>query len=127
MGAIPVVGLILIPQLILGYPLVASNIAFLSLLAVPVGYGFAIFRYKLIGVKETVNRGMALLLVGLSLPDFIHFGIRFHRSYFSNDKPIAGVGLAHHGRPGRLDGEVVPLLNAFVNNVLTVDGMTIAL
>jgi len=70
LGAIPVVGLILIPQLILGYPLVSSSIAFLSLLAVPVGYGFAIFRYKLIGVKETVNRGAVLLLIGLVIAGF---------------------------------------------------------
>jgi len=70
LGAIPVVGLILIPQLILGYPLVSSSFAFLSLLAVPVGYGFAIFRYKLIGVKETVNRGAVLLLIGLVIAGF---------------------------------------------------------
>ena len=94
LGAIPVVGLILIPQLILGYPLVSFNIAFLSLLAVPVGYGFAIFRYKLIGVKETVNRGMALLLVGLVIAGFYSLWYSISSKFISptiSQSPVWGL------------------------------------
>ena len=63
LGAIPIIALILIPQVLLGHPFVSFNVAFLALLFIPFGYGYAIYRYKLIGVKETANRGLAFLLV----------------------------------------------------------------
>lgn len=69
-GILPVVTMILIPQLILGHPWVSFDLAFLALLAIPLGYGFAIYRYKLIGVKETINRGLAIVLVLLLLTGF---------------------------------------------------------
>ncbi len=65
LGAIPIIAFILIPQVVLGHPFVSFNVAFLALLFIPLGYGYAIYRYKLIGVKETANRGLALLLVML--------------------------------------------------------------
>ncbi|MRS04515.1 hypothetical protein EG832_15050, partial [bacterium] len=40
LGIIPVVILIYLPQVINGYPIVSFNLAFLALLAIPLGYGF---------------------------------------------------------------------------------------
>lgn len=66
-GIVPVITLVIIPQVISGHPVVSFELAFLALLTLPLGYGFAIYRYRLVGVKDTINRGLAIVLVGLLL------------------------------------------------------------
>lgn len=66
-GIIPMITLVIIPQVIIGHPVVSFELAFLALLALPLGYGFAIYRYRLVGVKDTINRGLAIVLVILLL------------------------------------------------------------
>jgi signal transduction histidine kinase len=66
-GIIPVITLVIVPQMINGHPVVSFELAFLALLALPLGYGFAIYRYRLVGVKDTINRGLATVLVVLLL------------------------------------------------------------
>lgn len=118
-GIFPVVTIILIPQLILGYPLVAFNLAFLALLTLPVGYGFAIYRYRLIGVKETINRSLALVLIGLILMGFYSLLYTFSYRLISptiTQSPIWGlvttVFLA--GLTTRMFGALM----RFMNNIL---------
>jgi len=66
-GIIPVITLVIVPQVISDHPVVSFELAFLALLALPLGYGFAIYRYRLVGVKDTINRGLAIVLVILLL------------------------------------------------------------
>lgn len=66
-GIIPMITLVIVPQVIIGHPVVSFELAFLALLALPLGYGFAIYRYRLVGVKSTINRGLAIVLVILLL------------------------------------------------------------
>lgn len=66
-GIVPVITLVIVPQVISGHPVVSFELAFLALFALPLGYGFAIYRYRLVGVKDTINRGLAIVLVGLLL------------------------------------------------------------
>ncbi len=67
MGIFPTVILTLIPILIAGYPLIPPHYTFLSLVMIPIGYGYAILRYRMIGVDKTINRGTAYSLVALFL------------------------------------------------------------
>jgi signal transduction histidine kinase len=67
MGIFPTVILTLIPILIAGYPLIPPHYSFLSLVMIPIGYGYAILRYRMIGVDKTINRGTAYSLVALFL------------------------------------------------------------
>jgi signal transduction histidine kinase len=94
LGIIPVVALILIPQVILGQPIVSFEMAFLALLAIPVGYGFAIFHYKLIGVSRTINRGMAIVLVALVITGCYSLWFSISTKYISptiSQSPLWGL------------------------------------
>ncbi len=66
-GILPTVVFSIIPILIAGYPLIPPHYSFLSLVMIPIGYGYAILRYRLIGVDKTINRGTAYSLVALFL------------------------------------------------------------
>jgi signal transduction histidine kinase len=93
-GIIPVVTLILIPQIILGHPMVSFEIAFLALLAIPAGYGFAIFKYRLIGVKQTINRGMPIVFIALVISGFYSIWFSISSKFFSPiviQSPIWGL------------------------------------
>ena len=94
LGAIPIVTLILIPQAFLGRPLVSFSVAFLALLFIPLGYGYAIFRYKLIGVQETANRGLAYLLVIFTIAGLYSLWYSLSARYISptiSQTPIWGL------------------------------------
>lgn len=64
-GFFPMLSFSLIPHMIAGYPLISYSISFLSLLFIPVGYGYAILRFRLLGTERTVHRGAtnALLVI----------------------------------------------------------------
>jgi signal transduction histidine kinase len=118
-GIFPVITIILVPQLILGYPLLSINLAFLALLTLPIGYGFAIYRYRLIGVKETINRGLALVLVGLILMGFYSLCYTISTRFISptiTQSPVWGLGttVLLAGLTTRMYGA----LTRFMNNIL---------
>jgi signal transduction histidine kinase len=64
-GFLPPLFFSLIPQLVLGYPLIAYGTSFFSLLSIPIGYGYAILQFRLLGTEKTVHRGAtnALLVI----------------------------------------------------------------
>jgi signal transduction histidine kinase len=66
-GILPTVIFTIIPTLIEGSPIIPPHYGFLSLVAIPFGYGYAILRYRLIGVDKTINRGTAYAFVMLFL------------------------------------------------------------
>ncbi len=119
MGIIPVVTVILIPQLILGHPLVSFDLALLALFVVPAGYGFAIYRYRLIGVKETVNRGLAVMLVGLILIGFYSLCFSISSRFVSPSVSQSPVwGLVMTVVLAGLTVKLYGILTRFVNNIL---------
>jgi signal transduction histidine kinase len=63
-GFLPFLTLSLLPEVLLGQPLLPFEISFLFLLFVPLTYGYAIFRYRLLPLDRYVNRGFAALLAG---------------------------------------------------------------
>ena len=119
MGIIPVVTLIYLPEVINGYPMVSFDLAFLTLLAIPLGYGFAIYRYKLIGVKETINRSLAIVLVILLLAAFYSVCFSVTSRFISpsiTQSPVWGLVMTVilAGSAVKLHGS----LTRFVNQVL---------
>lgn len=64
-GFLPMLSFSLVPHLIAGYPLISYSTSFFSLIFIPVGYGYAILRFRLLGTEKTVHRGAtnALLLI----------------------------------------------------------------
>lgn len=66
-GILPLFTFSLLPQLINGYPIISYNVSFLSLLFMPIGYGYAILRYRMLGTEKIIHRGATNALIALSL------------------------------------------------------------
>jgi len=60
---LPLITLILIPDAILGETVIPYYFMFFFLSIVPLTYGYAIFRYRLIEIERHVNRGATYILV----------------------------------------------------------------
>lgn len=64
-GFLPPLIFSLIPHLFVGYPLITYGTSFASLIFIPIGYGYSILRFRLLGTEKTVHRGAtnALMLI----------------------------------------------------------------
>jgi PAS domain S-box-containing protein len=62
-GALPLVALTILPEVLLAKPIIPYAFAFLLLGILPLTYGYAIFRYHLIEIEKHVNRGATYILV----------------------------------------------------------------
>ena len=71
LSALPLVILTVLPDAILKTPLVPYSAAFLLLAIVPLTYGYAIFRHRLIEIEQHVNRGATYILVFSILGGFL--------------------------------------------------------
>jgi PAS domain S-box-containing protein len=60
---VPIIALTLLPDALLGQPIVSYNFAFLFLGLFPLTYGYAIVRHRLIEIDKHVNRGVTFILV----------------------------------------------------------------
>ncbi len=119
LGAIPFVTLILIPQTLLGHPFISINVAFLALLFIPIGYGYAIYHYKLIGVKETANRGAAFLLVVFIIAGLYALWFSLSSKYISPNISQTPIwGLSTTVVMAGFTVKVYRLLGRFVNIIL---------
>lgn len=63
LSILPLVSLIIIPDAILGTTVVPYSFLFLFLSILPLTYGYAVFRYRLIEIERHVNRGATYILV----------------------------------------------------------------
>jgi PAS domain S-box-containing protein len=63
LSILPLVSLIIIPDAILGTTVVPYSFLFLFLGILPLTYGYAVFRYRLIEIERHVNRGATYILV----------------------------------------------------------------
>jgi len=70
LAVIPFLILTLLPDVLFGEPLVPYSYAFLLLGILPLTYGYAIFRYRLIEIDQKVNRGATFILVFSILAGF---------------------------------------------------------
>ncbi len=59
----PLVSFSLLPDLLLQKPFISYEVAFLFLLVIPLAYGYAILRYRLIALERSINRSASLALV----------------------------------------------------------------
>jgi len=71
LSALPLVILTFLPDAILQTTLVPYSFAFLLLAIVPLTYGYAIFRHRLIEIERHVNRGATYILVFSILGGFL--------------------------------------------------------
>ena len=70
LAVFPIFILTLLPDALLRQPLIPYSYAFILLIAIPITYGYAIFRHRLIEIEKHVNRGAAIILVYTSLGFF---------------------------------------------------------
>ena len=68
--AIPFVTLTILPEALIHQTLIPYSIAFLLLGILPLTYGYAIFRLRLIEIDEKINRGATFILVYSLLGSF---------------------------------------------------------
>lgn len=59
----PFLMLCVLPHVLIGAPLLPYQVAFLFFLAIPLGYGVAIFRFQFIRLEHHINRSTTLFLV----------------------------------------------------------------
>lgn len=91
---VPLLTLSIIPQLLLGEALLSPSYAFLFLITIPVGYGYAIRRFQFIRLERYVSRNVtAVYVVGLLC--ILYFGVTYViRSVLQADllnTPLANV------------------------------------
>jgi signal transduction histidine kinase len=96
LGTTPVLIFSVLPELLIGRTIFPYEFSFLSLLAFPFGYGYGIFRYKLLHFDSTVDRGAALAFVVLILGGFYAIVFLFLASLLPgafDETPMVGMGI----------------------------------
>jgi two-component system NtrC family sensor kinase len=63
LSALPLITLNFLPDALLQQPIIPNSFAFLLLGIIPLTYGYAIFRHRLIEIEKHVNRGATFILV----------------------------------------------------------------
>lgn len=80
LGLLPVITLTILPDTLLRQPIIPYSFAFLFLGILPLTYGYAIIRHRLIEIERHVNRGATFILVFSILGGFYLFLYAFlHR------------------------------------------------
>ena len=69
--AIPFVTLTILPEVLIQQTLIPYSIAFLLLGILPLTYGYAIFRLRLIEIDAKINRGATFILVYSLIGQFL--------------------------------------------------------
>lgn len=83
LGFSPLVVFSIIPNLLMGVTLIPYNFSMASLILIPVGYGYAIHRYK-IGIDRTMHRGSTIALVMLVMAGFYVISFSLEQIYLGS-------------------------------------------
>jgi PAS domain S-box-containing protein len=62
-GMLPLVTLTILPKILFQKPIIPNEFAFIILCVIPLSYGYAIIRHRLIEIEKHVNRGATQVLV----------------------------------------------------------------
>jgi signal transduction histidine kinase len=92
----PLLTLSIVPQILLGRPLLSPQITFLFFVIIPIGYGFVIARYELIKLERTVSRSATVVLViGLLCSLYFIFTALLHRFFQQSllDNPLYNLAV----------------------------------
>lgn len=73
LSALPIVALTLLPDILLQQYLMPYSMAILMMSILPLTYGYAIFRHRLIEIEKHINRGATYILVYSTLGSFYMF------------------------------------------------------
>jgi PAS domain S-box-containing protein len=73
LSAVPIVSLSIIPDALIQQAIIPYSFAFILLSILPLTYGYAIFRHRLIEIEKHVNRGATFILVVSILTAFYLF------------------------------------------------------
>lgn len=63
LALIPIGGLALLPEALLGQPLIPYSAAFLFLLAIPLAYGYSLIRYRLLHFDRPISRSLVYVFL----------------------------------------------------------------
>lgn len=89
LSLIPIVTLYILPQALTENPIIPYNIAFLFLVILPLTYGYAIIRHRLIEIDWHVNRGATFIIVFSVLGGLyavLYYALqRFHATEFLSE------------------------------------------
>ncbi|MCX8063063.1 MAG: PAS domain-containing protein, partial [Anaerolineales bacterium] len=92
LAALPLVTTYLLPEVLLNRPLLPTPAIFLFLSSLPMVYGYAVFRYRLIEIERHINRGVTVLLVVFILVG-IYLGIFSLLSYLLPERYLTDPAL----------------------------------
>lgn len=92
LAALPLITTYLLPEVLLNRPLLPTPAIFLFLSSLPLVYGYAVFRYRLIEIERHINRGVTVLLVIFILVG-IYLGIFSLLSHFLPERYLIDPAL----------------------------------
>lgn len=81
LASLPLITTYLLPEVLLNRPLLPTPAIFLFLSVLPLVYGYAVFRYRLIEIERHINRGVTVLIVIFVLVG-IYLGVFSLLTYF---------------------------------------------
>jgi PAS domain S-box-containing protein len=85
LSAVPIVSLTIIPDALLQQAIIPYPFAFVLLSVLPLTYGYAVFRHRLIEIEKHINRGATFILVFSILGAFYLVLYSFAHSILSED------------------------------------------
>ena len=86
----------LVPEIFLKEISYPNEFTFLSLLIIPVSYGYAIFRQQLIPIEEKINRSAVLFIVGtalITIYSMLHYAFYSTQMFGDFSSPIGGLAI----------------------------------
>ena len=94
LSALPIVTLTLLPDILLKQPVMPYPLAILMMSILPLTYGYAIFRHRLIEIEKHINRGATYILVYSILGGFymiLYFSLHYWLRWTTEQEPLVNT------------------------------------